>query len=169
MQKTKGLITIIGSSKADEKQLEAAGITARILAEEGWGLMSGGRGGVMESAARAHSEAGGFSIGMLPGDDKTDGNPYNSLILPTGIGFARNMSNVLAGEGVIVVGGGPGTLSELGYALIYCKPLLMLSFLKGVSAFEESVIREVDSGASIAFIRKKNDLGNGVVQWLNDL
>lgn len=71
----------------------------------------------MEAACRGAQQAGGITIGLLPGSDGSDGNPYLTVGLPTGLGHARNLLVALAGSSVIAIGGGAGTLSEIGLAL----------------------------------------------------
>jgi hypothetical protein len=71
----------------------------------------------MEAACHGAQEAGGLTIGILPGIDRAEGNPYLTLALPTGMGNARNTLVAIAGEAVIAIGGGYGTLSEIGLAL----------------------------------------------------
>jgi uncharacterized protein (TIGR00725 family) len=71
----------------------------------------------MEAACRGAREAGGLTVGLLPGDDPREGNAYLTVALPTGLGQARNTLVALAGRAVIAIGGGHGTLSEIALAL----------------------------------------------------
>jgi hypothetical protein len=89
----------------------------RLLAENGAVLVCGGRGGVMEAACRGAQHAGGITVGLLPGGGVAEGNDYLTVAIPTGLGHARNALVATAGISVIAVGGGPGTLSEIGIAL----------------------------------------------------
>ncbi len=111
------VVSLIGGAACTPKQARDAEAVGRLLAERGIILVCGGRTGVMEAACRGAVEAGGTTIGILPGDSRSEGNPYLTVALPTGLGHARNMLVVLAGEAVIAIGGGPGTLSEIGFAL----------------------------------------------------
>ncbi len=81
----------------------------------------------MEAACKGAKSAKGTTMGFLPGVEKSEANQYVDLVIPTGIGLARNLIVVLAGEGVIVISGGSGTLSELGYAWQLGKPIVALS------------------------------------------
>lgn len=97
-----------------------------LVAQRGGILVTGGKGGVMEAACRGAKRAGGLTVGILPGESREEANPYVDIALPTGLGNARNALTVLAGDAVIVVGGEAGTLSEVGLALAYGKPVVAL-------------------------------------------
>jgi hypothetical protein len=71
----------------------------------------------MEAACRGAHAEGGFTMGILPGTNPEEGNRYLSFALPTGLGEARNALVASAGQAVIAVGGGMGTLSEIAFAL----------------------------------------------------
>ena len=88
----------------------------------------------MEAACRGAKEAGGVTVSIIPGEQFEDANSFSDIVIPSGIGFARNMTNVLSGHAVVVVGGGSGTLSELAYAWHFGKPILALAWVEGVSA-----------------------------------
>ena len=109
-------IAVIGGSIAGDEERAWATDVGRALARCGAVVVCGGRGGVMEAAARGASEAGGVTIGLLPGDAAEDANPWISLPLPTGLGEARNVLVVSAAESVVAVGGAWGTLSEIAFA-----------------------------------------------------
>ncbi len=108
-------IAVCGATVCGEDLLEAAGAVGRTLAEHGAIVLTGGRGGVMEAAARGAREAGGIVVGVLP--DLSDGNPYLSVRIRTGMGHARNVVLVQSADAVVGVGGEFGTLSELAIAL----------------------------------------------------
>jgi uncharacterized protein (TIGR00725 family) len=55
-------------------------------------------------------------IGIVPTDSPADANPHCTHVVATGIGQARNLAVVASGEAVIAVGGGWGTLAEIGFA-----------------------------------------------------
>lgn len=89
----------------------------RLLAERGAAVVCGGLGGTMEAACRGARSGGGTTIGLLPGFDRADANPYVDVAIPTGLGEARNALIVRAADAVIALGGGYGTLSEIALAL----------------------------------------------------
>lgn len=108
-------VAVIGAGEANGKELSDAAEAGRCIARAGAVLVCGGRGGVMEAASRGAREAGGMVVGILP--DEGPGNPYLGIVIPTGLGIARNALVVAAGDAVIAVGGGYGTLSEIAIAL----------------------------------------------------
>jgi uncharacterized protein (TIGR00725 family) len=81
----------------------------------------------MEAAARGAKAAGGTTIGILPGHDRSAANPNLDHVLTTGIGHARNLAVVSSGDAVIAVGGGYGTLSEIGLAAKIGRPVIILA------------------------------------------
>jgi uncharacterized protein (TIGR00725 family) len=89
----------------------------RLLAERGAVLVCGGLGGTMEAACRGAKQAGGTTVGLLPGGSRSDANEFVDVAIPTGLGEARNALVVRAADVVVAVGGGYGTLSEIALAL----------------------------------------------------
>jgi uncharacterized protein (TIGR00725 family) len=89
----------------------------RLVAERGAVLVCGGLGGTMEAACRGAKGAGGRTVGLLPGVDRSAANPFVDVAIPTGLGEARNAVVVRAADVLIAVGGGYGTLSEIALAL----------------------------------------------------
>ena len=116
-------ISVIGSGSEYEERAEAVG---RLLAERGCTLVCGGRGEVMEAAARGAKAAGGTTIGILPGDRHSDANEWIDHVVVTGIGHARNLAVVASGRAVIAVGGRWGTLAEIGFARVLGRPVVVL-------------------------------------------
>jgi uncharacterized protein (TIGR00725 family) len=74
-------------------------------------------GGVMEAACRGARAAGGLTVGILQGSDRSEGNPFLSVAVATGLGEARNLTIIRTADALIAVGGSYGTLSEIGFAL----------------------------------------------------
>jgi uncharacterized protein (TIGR00725 family) len=89
-------------------------------------LICGGLTGVMEHAARGARAAGGLTIGLLPGDDPDEANEYVQVAIATGLGHARNAILARTADGVVAVGGGLGTLSEIALALRNGRPTIGL-------------------------------------------
>jgi uncharacterized protein (TIGR00725 family) len=111
-------VSVIGSGGCaeDSEPWALAEELGRLLAEAGVTVVCGGRGGVMEAAARGAAGAGGEVIGVLPWVDGGDANPYCTHVVATGIGHARNLAVVASGAATIAVGGEWGTLSEIALA-----------------------------------------------------
>ena len=116
-------VSVIGGSQCTDRGARRGAAVGRELAERGHDLVCGGLGGVMEHACRGASEAGGHTIGILPGPDRGAANPHVHTAVVTGMGSARNVLVVLNGDAVIAVEGATGTLSELGHALDLGRPV----------------------------------------------
>ncbi len=119
-------ISVIGAGKCDEKTYALAEQVGRELALRGATVVCGGLGGVMEAACKGAKSAGGRTIGILPGTDRRDANPYVDIPIVTGIGEARNSIVVRTGRVVIAIGGEHGTLSEIAFALKFGIPVVGL-------------------------------------------
>ncbi len=109
-------VAVVGAASVDDALYARARRLGAVLAERGAIVVCGGRSGVMEAAARGAAEAGGITVGILPGRDGEAANPWITVALPTGLGEARNALVARAGEAVLGVAGGWGTLSELALA-----------------------------------------------------
>ena len=108
---------VVGAGSCTEPEAEAARGIGRALARHGFVVVTGGLGGVMEAACRGAREAGGTTVGLLPGVDRSAANAYVEVALPTGMGEMRNALVVRCADVVIAVAGEHGTLSEIAFAL----------------------------------------------------
>ena len=117
MMDKKKFIAVIGSGDCSPQEARLAEDTGREIARHGTVLVCGGLGGVMEAACRGATLAGGLTIGILPGDSRRGANPYVQIPIVTNLGEARNVLVVKTAQAVIAIGGGYGTLSEIGHAL----------------------------------------------------
>jgi uncharacterized protein (TIGR00725 family) len=106
--------------------LDRAEAVGAELARCGAVLVCGGLGGVMEAACRGAREAGGVTVGILPGEDRTAANRWVSVAIATGLGELRNGLVVRCADSVIAISGGYGTLSEVALALKSGKPVVGL-------------------------------------------
>jgi len=116
-------VSVIGSGTAHEARAEEVG---RLLAERGCTVVCGGRGEVMAAAARGAKAGGGTTIGILPGTSRADANEWIDHVVATGLGHARNAVVAASGDAVIAVGGSFGTLTEIGFARILGRPVVIL-------------------------------------------
>lgn len=114
-------VGVIGSGEVDpDRQPETLGYAREVgatLAERGAVVVCGGLGGVMEAVCRGATEAGGMTVGILPGSDRLAANPYVTVPVATGLGEVRNAVVVRASEVLIAIGGSYGTLSEIALGL----------------------------------------------------
>lgn len=122
----RNLIGVIGGSSPTDEEADAAETVGRGLAQGGAVLICGGRVGVMEAACRGAKAADGLTIGVLPGVDRCQANPFVDLPIVTGIGEARNAIITRTAQVVIAVGGSYGTLSEIALALSFGTPVVGL-------------------------------------------
>ena len=106
--------------------MQAAEEIGRLVAERGGVIVTGGRAGVMEAASKGAQQAGGLTIGFLPGMDKAGANPYVDIVFPTGLGRARNLLTARSCDVLIMVGGSVGTLNELTIAYAEARPVVIL-------------------------------------------
>ena len=120
------IISVIGGSKCSDETGKIAQEIGKNIAKSGLILACGGLGGVMEAAAKGAKENGGLTIGILPGERKTDANPYIDIAIPTGLGLARNTLVVRVADLIIALPGEYGTLSEISFALILKKTVINL-------------------------------------------
>lgn len=110
-------VAVVGAGQCEPSLAGLAEEVGRRLAGRGAVLVCGGLGGVMEAACRGAKSAGGMTIGLLPGLERADANPFVDVAVPTGLGEARNALVVRAADALIAVGGEFGTLSEIALAL----------------------------------------------------
>jgi uncharacterized protein (TIGR00725 family) len=118
---------VIGPGSCDEETAALAEQVGGGLARAGFTLVTGGAFGAMEAASRGAQEAGGFVVGLLPGTDRAAGNEWSDVAIATGLGDARNLAVVAAADVVVAVGGGWGTLSEIGLAGVVGRPVVLLA------------------------------------------
>ncbi|MBD3277551.1 MAG: TIGR00725 family protein [Candidatus Aegiribacteria sp.] len=149
-------ISVIGGSAASSKSCAHARKLGEMLAEAGYTVICGGGSGVMEAVCLGAKEKGGRTVGILPGADPSEANRWVDIAVVTGMGTARNRIIALTGEAVCAIDGGPGTLSEIAYALQAGKPVCAMGKWSGI----EGVI-PVDSVESAMEFLKEHTKGEG--------
>lgn len=127
MKQGKVFIGVIGAGTCSKKIYNLAYEVGKYIAKAGVILVCGGLGGVMEGAAKGAKENKGVTVGILPGVDKTEANPYIDIPVVTGIGEARNLVVIRSSDAVIALPGQFGTLSELAFCLKMEKPVVGLT------------------------------------------
>jgi uncharacterized protein (TIGR00725 family) len=120
-------VAVVGPADAGDDLLATAHAVGRALAHARAVVVTGGLGGVMAAASRGATEAGGTTLGILPGTDRDDANPWVTYAVPTGLGQARNSVVVLAADVVVAVGGSWGTLTEVAHALRAGRPVVAVA------------------------------------------
>jgi len=140
----KKLIAVIGGSEVSPQIARLAEEVGREIARRGATLVCGGLGGVMEAACKGASEEGGLTIGILPGENRREANPYVQIPIVTGIGYARNAAVVKTARAVIAIDGSYGTLTEIGYALQSGIPII------GLKTWSLSIDGKADNNIIIA-------------------
>jgi len=118
------IVSVIGAGTCDKEISDIAEEVGRLVARKGAILVTGGLGGVMEAASKGAKEAGGITVGILPGFSKNEANQYVQIPIPTGLSHARNILVVRSADAVIAVAGEYGTLSEIAIALKLGKPVV---------------------------------------------
>jgi uncharacterized protein (TIGR00725 family) len=119
-------VAVVGPGQASDAEVARAEAVGRALAEAGAVVVCGGLGGVMAAACRGAKAKGGTTVGILPGVDRTEANPWVDVAVLTGMGEARNALVVRTADAVVAVGGAYGTLSEIALALKMGRPVVGL-------------------------------------------
>ena len=160
MKEKKRFIAVIGGSDCTPEEARLAEEVGRELARKDAILVCGGLGGVMEAACRGVSAGGGLTIGILPGGSRQTANPYVQIPVVTNLGEARNVIVVKSAEAVIAIGGGYGTLSEIGHALRNGIPVV------GLNTW--SLSRNDRPDNSIALAKNPVDAVNKALNMINN-
>jgi uncharacterized protein (TIGR00725 family) len=140
MRKT--IIGVIGAGQVGTVGYSVAREVGRRIGAAGAVLVCGGLSGVMEAACRGCVEAGGETLGILPGGDAATANPYVSLAVPTNMGHARNVIIAHTAQALIAVEGEYGTLSEMAVALKLGRPVVALNSWPGIDGVIEAASAE---------------------------
>lgn len=120
------MIAVCGAGRCDGSTAARAEEVGRLLGAAGATLVCGGLGGVMAAACRGARAAGGHTVGILPGKDRTAANPDVEIAIATGLGEARNLAIVASADAVIAIAGAYGTLSEIALARKLERPVVGL-------------------------------------------
>lgn len=126
------MIGVIGAGTATAEGYEIACQVGRLIAEAGAVLVCGGLGGIMEAACRGACEAGGQTLGLLPGPEASEANPWVTLAVSTNLGHARNVIIAHTAQALIAVEGEFGTLSEMAIGLKLGKPVVAIGSWPGL-------------------------------------
>lgn len=139
-----------------ERELTIAEEIGGLLAAAGAIVVTGGKSGIMERAARGAKEKNGTTVGVINGPRRSS-NEWTDIEVITGSkisGFDEVLIPIMC-DAVIVVGGGAGTLQEICVSYRNKTPLILLSETTGWTA--ELIKREfLDDRKSTPFIVAKN-------------
>lgn len=134
LAKKKQILVVGNNENGSTLELEKVAYeTGLEIAKSGSVLITGGLGGVMRAACHGAKDAGGITVGIIPQNDPSFANEYCDIVIPTGIGLARDFLNALSADGVIIIGGGSGTLSETCAAYMHNKPITAIKNTGGIA------------------------------------
>ncbi len=152
------IVGVIGGSQSDTKNLEIAYTIGKLIAQNNWILICGGLTGVMEYACKGAYEAGGITVGILPGNNKNSANQYVKIPVATGIGLARNYIIINTADVLIAIDGRYGTLNEISAALNLGKRVISINSwkLKNAGDIDESLFFEVQTPEQAIDLIKSN-------------
>lgn len=120
----KKLVAVIGGSVIKSEEIKNLAFeTGKEIANRGYVLICGGMGGVMEEASKGAKSVGGLVVGILPGKDEKDANPYIDIPIVTSMSHARNAIIVRSACCIIAIDGEYGTLSEIALGKVIDKPV----------------------------------------------
>ncbi len=122
----KKVVSVIGGHSCKKEVEQIAQELGKKLAKVADILVSGGLSGTMKAVCSGFKAGGGVTIGIIPSYDKKDANEFVDIVIPTGLGLARNVLVVQAGDIVVALPGEYGTLSEIAYCLQFGKPIISL-------------------------------------------
>lgn len=144
------VLAVVGSSVAPDEVLLVAEAVGEGAVDAGFRLLTGGQGGVMEAASRGARKSAkyreGDVVGIVPESDAGSANPYCDVVIPSGMGHARNVLVVASANVIVAVGGCAGTLSEMALGWQLGKPIvgLKLPGWSGVLADQQVDARRRD-------------------------
>ena len=133
------IVSVIGPSKNKcSKEIYELGMAlGKSLIDNRYFIVCGGMSGVMEAVCKGARQSSkyiqGCTIGILPTMNSNDANKYCDIIIPSGLGVARNQLVINSGDVIVALGGGSGTLSEIAFAWQFGKPIICYSGLGGWS------------------------------------
>ncbi|MDD4899265.1 MAG: TIGR00725 family protein [Candidatus Omnitrophica bacterium] len=123
----KPVVSVIGGRECNKEVEQLSHTLGKKLAKVVDILISGGLSGTMKAVCQGFKAGGGLTIGIIPSYNKDDANQFVDLVIPTGIGLARNVLVVKSGDVVIALPGSAGTLSEIAYCLQFGIPVVSLN------------------------------------------
>ncbi len=123
----KKIISVIGGHSCNKEVEQIAQKLGKKLAKVVDILISGGLNGTMKAVCQGFKATGGVTIGIIPTYDKKDANEFVDIVIPTGLGLARNVLVVKSADIVVALPGEYGTLTEIAYCLQFGIPVISLN------------------------------------------
>ncbi len=120
----KKVVSIIGGHSCNKEVEQLAQNLGKKLAKVVDILVSGGLSGTMKAVCSGFKAGGGLTIGIIPSYNKNDANEFVDIVIPTGLGLARNVLVVKSADVVVALPGEAGTLSEIAYCLQFGIPVI---------------------------------------------
>jgi len=124
---------MLGSAEPGSKAYELAGQAGTLLAKLGITVVSGCGSPATRVAAERAVAAGGLVLSIIPPGQMPAPDWPATVVVPCGMGDARNLLMALSGDACIVIGGRAGTISEVCLAWLHKRPLLPLTGCGGWS------------------------------------
>jgi uncharacterized protein (TIGR00725 family) len=126
-------VCVLGSAEPGSPAYELAGAAGELLARLGVTVVSGCGSPATRVAAERALGAGGLVLSIVPSDDIGLKDWACTVLVPCGMGDARNLLMALSGDACLVIGGRAGTISEVCLAWLHRRPLLPLTGCGGWS------------------------------------
>lgn len=123
----KKVVSVIGGRRCTKEVEQIAINLGKNLAKVVDILACGGLSGTMKAVCQGFKAENGLTIGIIPGYDKKEANEFVDIVIPTGLGLARNVLVVKAADVVVALPGEAGTLSEIAYCLQFGIPVISLN------------------------------------------
>jgi len=171
----KTIIGVMGPGEnASPDENEMAYELGKEIAKQGWITLTGGRSfGIMDAALKGASEAGGLTIGILPGDNDSNSSDHAQIKIVTSMGSGRNYISVLSSHLIVVLGMASGTASEVALALKSRKKIVLLNqdeitirFFKNLGSYNVLVTKTV--AETIQHIKQYVGMNQGVESFEAD-
>src|SRR5688500_5079939 len=172
---TKTIIGLMGPGEnASPDENEMAYELGKEIARQGWITLTGGRSfGIMDAALKGASEAGGITIGILPGDNDSNSSEHAQIKIVTSMGSGRNYISVLSSHLLVVLGMTSGTASEVALALKSRKKIVLLNqdeitirFFKNLGSYNVLVTKTVPE--TIQHIKQYVGMNQGIESFESD-
>lgn len=123
----KKVVSVIGGRECNKEVEQIAQNLGKELSIVVDYLVCGGLSGVMEAVCKGFKAGNGVTIGIIPSYNKKDANSYIDIVIPSGLGLARNVLVVKSADAVVALPGEAGTLSEIAYCLQFNIPVISLN------------------------------------------